>query len=392
MRVRAGGRRRGARGRRARAGGRVPDVGGQLRRRRRHARPTCSSSRGRSPPTARSTLSTSASAGTSRGSRPCRRWCPHGAWRPWARAVKGAVGLPVIASNRINTVELADAVLAAGDADFVSMARPFLADPEIVGKALIRTRVGGSTSASPATRRASIGRSSIERVSCVVNPRAGYELELGGGPSPGRSAPGWRSSAADPPAWRRRAPSLPPATRSPCSRPPSGSAVSSGWRAGSRARRTSRGRSPTSRPSWRGWASPVHLETPGARRRRARRVRLRGRRDRRRCPGRSTCRASTCRMSSATPSSSATACWGESVAIIGAGGIGVDVAHLVSHRDVDFYAAYGLEPPGRRGARHRAAGAPRVTLMRRGTRVGEQSARRRAGRSSRSCGWPASRS
>ena len=58
-----------------------------------------------------------------------------GAWRPWARAVADAVDVPVIASNRINAVTLAEAVLAAGDADFVSMARPFLADPEIVAKA-----------------------------------------------------------------------------------------------------------------------------------------------------------------------------------------------------------------------------------------------------------------
>ena len=40
--------------------------------------------------------------------------------------------MPVIASNRINTLALADELLAAGDADFVSLARPFLADPQIV--------------------------------------------------------------------------------------------------------------------------------------------------------------------------------------------------------------------------------------------------------------------
>ena len=51
--------------------------------------------------------------------------------------------------------------------------------------------------------------------------------------------------------------------------------------------------------------------------------------------------------------------WGERVAIIGAGGIGVDVAHLVSHRDADFYAAYGLDPPGPRAARRHVPPAPR---------------------------------
>ena len=65
--------------------------------------------------------------------------------------------------------------------------------------------------------------------------------------------------------------------------------------------------------------------------------------------------------------------WGERVAIIGAGGIGVDVAHLVSHRDVDFYASYGLDPPGRGSAPAPAPpGRAKVTLMRRGTRVGER--------------------
>ena len=65
--------------------------------------------------------------------------------------------------------------------------------------------------------------------------------------------------------------------------------------------------------------------------------------------------------------------WGERVAIIGAGGIGVDVAHLVSHRDADFYAAYGLDPPGPRVAPATAPPArAKVTLMRRGTRVGER--------------------
>ena len=64
--------------------------------------------------------------------------------------------------------------------------------------------------------------------------------------------------------------------------------------------------------------------------------------------------------------------WGERVAIIGAGGVGVDVAHLVSHRDVDFYASYGLDPPGRPARAPAPPARARVTLMRRGTRVGER--------------------
>ena len=54
----------------------------------------------------------------------------------WVTAkLRGAVKLPLITSNRINTPEMAEAVLARGDADMVSMARPFLADPDFVAKA-----------------------------------------------------------------------------------------------------------------------------------------------------------------------------------------------------------------------------------------------------------------
>jgi len=55
----------------------------------------------------------------------------------WVTAkLRGAVKLPLITSNRINTPEMAEAVLARGDADMVSMARPFLADPDFVAKAV----------------------------------------------------------------------------------------------------------------------------------------------------------------------------------------------------------------------------------------------------------------
>jgi 2,4-dienoyl-CoA reductase (NADPH2) len=104
---------------------------------------------------------------------------PPGVWTPWARAVREAVAVPVIASNRINTLELADAVLAAGDADFVSMARPFLADPAIVDKG--RPADGRAVNVCIACNQACIDRSIFDRrVSCLVNPRAGYELEFDG--------------------------------------------------------------------------------------------------------------------------------------------------------------------------------------------------------------------
>ena len=73
--------------------------------------------------------------------------------------LKGVVDVPVCASNRINTPEIAEEILAAGGADLISMARPFLADPEFVAKArpIAPTR---STPASPATRPASTTSSS----------------------------------------------------------------------------------------------------------------------------------------------------------------------------------------------------------------------------------------
>ena len=50
--------------------------------------------------------------------------------------MKGEIKIPICASNRINTPEIAEAVIADGDAGLVSMARPLLADPDFVLKAL----------------------------------------------------------------------------------------------------------------------------------------------------------------------------------------------------------------------------------------------------------------
>ena len=118
---------------------------------------------------------------------------PHGAWLPWTRAVRDVVSIPVIASNRINTLGQAEAALAAGDADLISLARPFLADPEL----MLRGRDGGAVNVCIGCDQACIDRSIFDqRVSCLVNPRAGHELErvgaelggtsvgvIGGGPA-----------------------------------------------------------------------------------------------------------------------------------------------------------------------------------------------------------------
>lgn len=101
-----------------------------------------------------------------------------GAWVDCAHAIKTAVGaLPVIASNRINRVELAEKVLAEGRVDFVSMARPFLADPAIVEKS--RSGRIDAVNICIACNQACIDRSLFDgTVSCMVNPRAGNELTL----------------------------------------------------------------------------------------------------------------------------------------------------------------------------------------------------------------------
>jgi 2,4-dienoyl-CoA reductase (NADPH2) len=69
-------------------------------------------------------------------------------------ADEGQVKIPLVTTNRINAPDVAEEVLARGDADMVSMARPFLADPEFVNKAAPAAPTR-STPASPATRPAS---------------------------------------------------------------------------------------------------------------------------------------------------------------------------------------------------------------------------------------------
>ncbi|MGH8228707.1 MAG: FAD-dependent oxidoreductase [Steroidobacteraceae bacterium] len=121
-------------------------------------------------------------------------YVPPGAWVSHAERLKRAVGaLPVIASTRIDSLELAERVLSAGSADFVSMARPFLADAAFVAKA----RAGRAAEINPciACNQACIDQSLRDlRVSCMVNPRAGHESEW---PLPGeRGASGARGPFA----------------------------------------------------------------------------------------------------------------------------------------------------------------------------------------------------
>ena len=96
----------------------------------------------------------------------------------WVSAkFRAALSIPIITSNRINTPEVAESVLARGDADMVSMARPFLADPDFVRKAQqnkadeINTCIGCNQACLDHVF-------SGKMTSCLVNPRACHELEL----------------------------------------------------------------------------------------------------------------------------------------------------------------------------------------------------------------------
>ena len=102
---------------------------------------------------------------------------PRGGWAWVTRKLMGRVGIPVITSNRINTPELAEELLANGAADMVSMARPFLADPDFVAKAA----AGRAREIAPciACNQACLDHTFQGKISsCLVNPRAGHETEL----------------------------------------------------------------------------------------------------------------------------------------------------------------------------------------------------------------------
>ena len=328
---------------------------------------------------------------------------PHGAWLPWVRAIRDVVTVPVIASNRINTLELADAALAAGAADFVSLARPFLADPEIVAK----SRDGRAVNVCIACDQACIDRSIFDRrVSCVVNPRAGYELELGPAADDGETgAPSRLAVVGGGPAGMEAARALAAdghavdlfeaadrlggqfriACRIPGKQDYEGTIAYYEAELARLGVTVNLGARVEQAAPLRGYdgvvvatgVTPRPVDLPGA--------------------GLGHVLSYAALLAPARPARVR-----GSVAIIGAGGIGVDVAHLLSHRPESdpraaFYAEHGLAPPA--GAPPRAgapppagepppAGSPppageppprtsaphdaRVTLMRRGDRIGER--------------------
>ncbi|MEW2115186.1 NADPH-dependent 2,4-dienoyl-CoA reductase [Streptomyces sp. NPDC005474] len=102
---------------------------------------------------------------------------PRGAYTWVTKKLMGEVGIPLVTTNRINTPEVAEELLADGYADMVSMARPMLADPDFVNKArdgrpeAINTCIGCNQACLDHTFSGKI-------TSCLVNPRACHETEL----------------------------------------------------------------------------------------------------------------------------------------------------------------------------------------------------------------------
>ncbi|MFD3994493.1 FAD-dependent oxidoreductase [Streptomyces sp. NPDC058548] len=102
---------------------------------------------------------------------------PRGAYTWVTKKLMGEVSVPLVTSNRINTPEVAEEILADGRADLVSLARPFLADPDFVAKATadradtINTCIGCNQACLDHTFNLKI-------TSCLVNPRACHETEL----------------------------------------------------------------------------------------------------------------------------------------------------------------------------------------------------------------------
>jgi 2,4-dienoyl-CoA reductase (NADPH2) len=110
---------------------------------------------------------------------------PRAAFTWVTKKLKGEVSIPLITTNRINTPEVAEKVLADGDADMVSMARPFLADPDFVNKAIAGTpeRINTCIACNQACLDHVFQQ---KRASCLVNPRACYETELNFPPTSGK--------------------------------------------------------------------------------------------------------------------------------------------------------------------------------------------------------------
>ncbi len=102
---------------------------------------------------------------------------PRGAFSWVTAELKKHLTVPLITTNRINTPEVAERILAGGEADMVSMARPFLADPEFVIKAA-ENRADEINTCIACNQACLDHVFKQQRASCLVNPRACFETEL----------------------------------------------------------------------------------------------------------------------------------------------------------------------------------------------------------------------
>ncbi|MFK2905700.1 NADPH-dependent 2,4-dienoyl-CoA reductase [Dyella ginsengisoli] len=102
---------------------------------------------------------------------------PRGAFAWVTQRLKGEIGIPLITTNRINMPAVAEQILASGQADMVSMARPLLADPHWVRKAAAdhADRINTCIACNQACLDHVFQN---KRASCLVNPRACHETEL----------------------------------------------------------------------------------------------------------------------------------------------------------------------------------------------------------------------
>ncbi|MEJ8677648.1 NADPH-dependent 2,4-dienoyl-CoA reductase [Plesiomonas shigelloides] len=102
---------------------------------------------------------------------------PRGAFSWVTARLRSEVSIPLITTNRINTPEVAESILQRGDADMVSMARPFLADPDFVKKAAQgeSQRINTCIACNQACLDHIFAG---KRATCLVNPQAAYETEL----------------------------------------------------------------------------------------------------------------------------------------------------------------------------------------------------------------------
>jgi len=102
---------------------------------------------------------------------------PRAAFTWVTRKLKGEVSVPLVATNRINMPDVAERVLAAGEADMVSMARPLLADADWVNKAAAGR--ADEINTCIACNQGCLDHIFVgKRCTCLVNPRACYETEL----------------------------------------------------------------------------------------------------------------------------------------------------------------------------------------------------------------------